>query len=175
MGKKKYTVLLDCGDTIVDEGTEIKDSRGATLEAELIPGAEKMVRGLVERGYTIALVADGYADTFRNALTQHNLYHLFSARAISEEVGVDKPDPRIFRVALDQLGIDKSDYGRVVMVGNNLERDIKGANLLGIKSIFLRWSPRRSKTPADQSEAPAYSIETPEELLSLMDRLEEAE
>ena len=166
-------MLLDCGDTIVDEGTEVKDSRGATLEADLIPGADRMVRGLVERGYTIALVADGYTDTFKNALTQHDLYHLFSAMAISEEVGVDKPDPRMFTVALEQLGIEEEDYGHVVMVGNNLERDIKGANLLGIKSIFLSWSPRRSKTPADPSEVPTYSIETPEALLGLMDRLEE--
>ena len=175
MGQKKYTVLLDCGDTIVDEGTEVKDYRGATLKAELIPGADRMIRGLVEKGYTLGLVADGYVDTFRNSLTQHDLYHLFSAIAISEEVGVDKPDPKIFRAALDQLGIDEADYGRVVMVGNNLERDIKGANLLGIRSVFLTWSPRRTKTPADPSEVPTYWIETPEALLGLMDRLEEEE
>jgi HAD superfamily hydrolase (TIGR01549 family) len=172
IGAPRYVVLLDSGDTIVDEATEIKDWRGATLRAELIPGAAEMLRGLARRGYRIALVADGPAATFRNVLTQHGLIHLFSAMAISEEVGVSKPDPRMFRTALDALGVPESDYGRVVMVGNHLGRDIKGANALGLVSVLLRWSPRRAKTPADASETPAHVIDTPLELLDLMDRLE---
>ena len=138
----KHTILLDCGDTIVDEATEEKDGRGATRRADLIPGASEMVRGLVHHGYTIALVADGLEDTFKNALSQHDLYHLFSAMSISELVGVSKPDPRMFETALGQLGIAPPDYKHVVMVGNNLERDIKGANRLGLISVFLSWSLR---------------------------------
>ncbi len=170
--RRIHTVLLDSGDTIVDEATEIKDERGATLRAELIPGAAEMVRALHERGYRIGLVADGPTDTFRNVLTQHGLADLFDAMAISEEVGVCKPDPRMFRTALDALGVPESGYGGVVMVGNHLGRDIKGANGLGLVSVHLRWSPRRSRVPADPGEAPAYTIETPLELLQLLDRLE---
>ena len=97
-----------------------------------------MVKGLVERGYTIALVADGPEATFKNALGQHGLYHYFAAKAISELVGVSKPDPKMFEYTLGKLGISRSEYGNVVMVGNNLERDIKGANRLGIISVFLK-------------------------------------
>lgn len=165
-------MLLDSGDTIVDEATEIKDGRGATLRAELIPGAAEMIHALRDRGYRIGLVADGPADTFRNVLTQHGLIDLFDAMAISEEVGVCKPDPRMFRTALDTLGVPESEYGGVVMVGNHLERDIRGANGLGLVSVHLRWSPRRSRVPADPSEAPAHTIDTPLELLPLLDRLE---
>ena len=168
----RYVVLLDCGDTIVDESTEIKDERGATLRAELVPGAAEMVRTLADRGYRVGLVADGFTDTFRNVLTQHGLFHLFAAMAISEEVGTSKPDPRMFRAALDAMGVAERDYRRVVMVGNHLARDIKGANDLGLVSVWLRWSPRRSKVPADQSEVPAHVIDSPLELLGLMDRLE---
>ncbi|MBI1924772.1 HAD-IA family hydrolase [Candidatus Poribacteria bacterium] len=165
-------ICLDSGDTLVDEGTEIKDETGTTLKAELIPGAAEMVRELKQRGYKIALVADGPAGTFRNVLTQHNLYHLFDAFAISGEVGVDKPDARMFIHALDQLGIREADYGRTVMVGNNLARDIKGANHLGLISVWLDWAPRRSKVPADESEIPQYTIKTPWDLLSVIDALE---
>lgn len=172
MQSPRYTILLDCGDTIVDENTEVKDERGATLRAELIPGADRMVKGLAERGHRLALVADGYTDTFRNALGQHGLYDYFEVRAISEEVGVSKPDPRMFTTALKAMRIGPSDYETVIMVGNNLGRDIKGANELGLISVFLRWSSRRSKTPADASEVPVHTIDTPEELLDLVDRLE---
>ncbi len=165
-------ICLDSGDTLVDEGTEIKDETGTTLKAELIPGAAEMVRELKRRGYKLALVADGPAGTFRNVLTQHNLYHLFDAFAISEEVGVDKPDARMFIHALDGLGIRKEDYGQTVMVGNNLARDIKGANNLGIISVWLDWAPRRSKVPADESEIPQHTIKTPRDLLSVINALE---
>ena len=171
-GRKILAVLLDSGDTLVDEATEVKDERGATLRAELIPGAADLMRALAARGYPIGLVADGFTDTFRNVFTQHGLIDLFAVMAISEEVGVKKPDPRMFRTALDALGIRAADYGRVVMVGNHLGRDIKGANGHGLVSVWLRWSPRRSKVPADASEAPAYTIDTPMELLGLLDRLE---
>jgi HAD superfamily hydrolase (TIGR01549 family) len=165
-------ICLDSGDTLVDEGTEIKDETGTTLEAELIPGAAKLVHELKRRGYQIALVADGPAGTFRNVFTQHNLYHLFDAFAISGEVGVTKPDAKMFITALNGLGIRREDYGSVVMVGNNLERDIKGANRLGIISVWLDWAPRRSKIPADESEVPKYTIKTPLELLSVIESLE---
>ncbi|MBT3272661.1 MAG: HAD-IA family hydrolase [Spirochaetales bacterium] len=172
MKKLKYTIFLDCGDTIVDEATEQKDARGTTLRAELIPGAAEMVHGLVSRGYTLGLVADGPEDTFINALGQHNLYHFFSVKSISEIVGVSKPDPRMFEDSLNKLGIEPDHYGDVVMVGNNLERDIKGANRLGLVSVFLNWSPRRSSVPADRDETPDHTIALPLELLDLMDRLE---
>jgi putative hydrolase of the HAD superfamily len=170
--RRIVAVLLDSGDTLVDEATEVKDERGATLRAELIPGAADMMHALAARGYPIGLVADGFTDTFHNVFSQHNLLRVFSVMAISEEVGVMKPDPLMFRTALDALGVREADYGRVVMVGNHLGRDIKGANGLGLVSVLQRWSPRRSKVPADSSEVPAHTIDAPMELLGLLDRLE---
>lgn len=167
-------VCLDCGDTLVDEGTEVKDAAGVSLRADLIPGAADMVQALKQRGYKLALVADGPGGTFQNLLTQHQLYHLFDAFAISGQLGVEKPHPRMFEHALEQLGIARTDYGRVVMVGNNLSRDIKGANALGLISIWLDWAPRRAKVPADESEVPRYTIKTPLELLGVIDALEGA-
>jgi len=165
-------ICFDCGDTLVDEGTEIKDEVGITLHADLIPGAAELMHELKHRGSSLALVADGPAGTFHNILSQHGLYDCFDAFAISEQVGVDKPDPRMFIHALDQLGIRREDYGRVVMVGNNLSRDIKGANALGLISVWLNWSPRRSKVPADASEVPQYTIQAPLDLLAVLEALE---
>ena len=165
-------VCLDCGDTLVDEATEIRNEQGVVQRAELIPGAADMVRALKRRGYKLALVADGPASTFYNILTAHQLLPLFDALAISEEVGVDKPDARMFVHALSRLGITPENYGRTVMVGNHLTRDIKGANQLGLISVWLDWSPRRAKIPAEATEIPRYTIKTPAELLPLLEVLE---
>ncbi|MBE0695379.1 MAG: HAD family hydrolase [Anaerolineaceae bacterium] len=172
MTQKLLAILLDCGDTIVDEGTEIKDPTGAVLEASLIPGAAEMVHGLKDRGYRLGLVADGPARTFHNILGHYQLLHLFDVLAISEQVGADKPDSRMFLHALNGLSIQPAAYGKVVMVGNNLERDIKGANQMGLLSVWLDWAPRRSKIPANPTEEPCYTIKNPRELFDLIPLIE---
>ena len=172
MAQHILAVCLDCGDTLVDEATEIKDEHEVTQTADLIPGAAQMVRDLKQRGYRLALVADGPTGTFHNVLTHYELFGLFDALAISQEVGVDKPDARMFRKALDALGIAEADYGRVVMVGNHLGRDIKGANALGLISVWINWSPRRHKIPLDDSEVPQHTILSPAELLPLLEQIE---
>lgn len=172
MKHKILAILFDSGDTIVDEGTEVKDPTGTTLVAELIPGAAETLIALKERGYRLALVADGPAGTFYNTLGPRGLLELFDALAISGLVGAEKPDARIFEHALNQLGISASTYDRVVMIGNNLSRDIKGANALGIISVWLDWAPRRPKIPLDASEQPCYTVKTPHDLLDLIGQLE---
>ena len=170
--RKILAVCLDCGDTLVDEGTEVKTDGDVSLRADLIPGADVLLHALKERGYPLALVADGPVATFSNNLGPYALYPLFDAYAISETVGVLKPDAAIFHNALQQLDIAPQDYGNVVMVGNHLGRDIKGANDLGIISVWLDWSPRRAKIPAEPSEVPDYTIKEPMELLQVLEQLE---
>lgn len=165
-------ICLDSGDTLVDEGTEVKDAAEVVLRAELIPGAAALVPALKARGYPLALVADGPVGSFQNILTQHQLKQYFDVFAISGAVGVEKPAARMFHHALAQLGIPPADYGRVVMVGNNLERDIAGANALGIISVWLDWAPRRAKIPANALQVPTYTIRNPLELLAVLDQLE---
>jgi HAD superfamily hydrolase (TIGR01549 family) len=172
MAQHILAICFDCGDTLVDEGTEIKDEHEVTQRAELIPGASETVRALKRRGYRLALVADGPTGTFRNVLPAHGLWDLFDAFAISDEVGVEKPAAPMFHHALHQLRIAPTEYGRVLMVGNNLARDVKGANDLGMISVWLDWAPRRPKVPADASEVPHYTIREPMQLLALVDELE---
>jgi putative hydrolase of the HAD superfamily len=172
MSHHLLAICFDFGDTLADETTEVKDETNTTLRAELIPGAAELVRALKARGYRLALVADGRPNTYTNVLTQHGLYALFDAFAISEQVGVEKPDPRIFVHALTALGIKPEDYGRAIMVGNYLERDIKGANKLGMISVWLDWAPRRPKVAADPSEEPRYTIKQPLDLLPILEQLE---
>lgn len=170
---KILAVLLDCGDTLVDESTQVWSESKIALSADLIPGAGELVQELNRRGYPLGLVADGPTGTFRNILNQHGLFDLFNVRAISEEVGVEKPDPAMFLTALGALGIQPQDYGQVVMLGNHLARDIRGANALGLISVWLDWAPRRPKIPADKAEEPHHTIRFPLELIELIDQLEQ--
>lgn len=166
-------ILLDCGDTLVDERTEIKEPGSeVVLRGDLIPGAAEMMRALKDAGHKLVLVADGPRQTFVNLLSQHGLWDLFDAHVISGDVGVLKPDARMFDAALEAAGLARADAWRCVMVGNNLSRDIKGANQLGITSVFMAWSSLRPHAPADAGEVPDYRISAPAELPALLERLE---
>lgn len=170
--ERRVILFTDIGDTIIDEGTEIRDVPGGVVKrAECLPGAREVMLSLYEQGYTIAMVADGLVESFHNTMTQHGLDHIFAAKAISEAVGAEKPDARIFQSAMDQLGLTDADKDRIVMIGNRTTRDVAGANAFGLKSILLRWSPRyRDEWDAAK---PDYAIDRPEELPELLRRIED--
>ena len=166
-------IFLDCGDTLIDERTEEKlPGSEVVIRADLIPGAKQMMDDLKAAGHKLILVADGPRQTFVNMLTHHGLWDHFDAHIISEDVGCHKPDARMFDAALAAAGLTRADAGRTVMIGNNLSRDINGANALGINSVFMAWSSLRSHEPADASEMPDYRIGAPSEFMALLDRLE---
>jgi FMN phosphatase YigB (HAD superfamily) len=168
LNHRVVALLFDLGDTLMVEESEVKDAEGTTLRADLIPGVAEALHWLKDRGYGLALVADSRPNTPANVLRQHGLYHLFDCLAISEVVGAEKPDSRLFRAALESLDIPESDYGRVAMVGNNLERDIVGANHLGLISILFHWNDRRRSQPLTAEEEPQYRVSSAQELISLV-------
>ena len=57
------------------------------------------------------------------------------------------------------------------MVGNNLERDIAGANRLGLISVFFHWNERRRTQPLTADEMPRYTVTSAQELVELVARL----
>jgi putative hydrolase of the HAD superfamily len=166
-------IFLDCGDTLVDEGTEIKrPGSDVVLTADLIDGARATLAALRAAGHKLILVADGPRETFSNILGQHGLWDQFDAHVISEDVGELKPSARMFDTALLQAGLTRVDVRHVVMVGNNLERDIAGANGVGIASVFFSWSDRRSRVPAAPLQTPDYVITALAQLPDLLESIE---
>lgn len=169
---KELVVFIDSGDTLVDESTEIRDADGTVLEAELFEGAAETLLQLYESGYVIALVADGTKASFENIFNGKRLNHCFHTRAISAEVGCEKPSEKMFRYAMEALGLTDSDKNRVVMIGNNLKRDIAGANRAGIISILAGYSPRYDMRPKTEDEIPDYVVATPAQLIGLLETLD---
>jgi len=173
MMTKQLIIFLDSGDTIIDESTEVRDEHEVVLTANVIPGADTMVKELHAQGFTLAIVADGLAQSFKNILTQNGIYDCFTSFTYSEQVRIYKPSPRMFKAAIGSLDLTDEDASRIIMVGNNLSRDVKGANQLGITSVHLSWTPRYPKDPTDELEIPDYTIGTPMELVELAERLNE--
>lgn len=168
-------VFLDCGDTLVDEGTEQKDPVTEIVQqADLVAGASDLLGNLEANGYRLALVADGPRKTFENVLGHHRLWPHFEVHITSGDIGELKPSPAMFQAAMDDLGLSPDHAAKVVMVGNNLERDIAGANAFGLISIFFDWSDRRRCVPDSELETPDHTIGSLQELPVLLDSIESA-
>ena len=173
MKNKQLIIFTDSGDTIIDEATQVFDDRGIVLEADFIPGAGEILQQLHEEGYSIALVADGEWESFQNVYRKNGLGYCFDAWVVSEVVGQQKPAPIMFETAFEKLHLTEADRGRVVMIGNNLKKDIAGANRMGLISVWLDWSPRYFHTEEQPDWHPDYTIHSPRELPALLERLNE--
>ena len=170
--KKRLIIFTDIGDTIIDESTEVRNAEDIVIHADCIPGAKETYLRLHEMGYTIVMVADGLTQSFRNTMKENGLSHIFAAWIISEEVGEDKPSPKMFAAAMEKMRLTEADKSRILMIGNNVKRDIRGANRFGLTSVLLDWSKRRpfdEELPEDHAD---WRIHTPKELFSLAERLE---
>ena len=163
-----WAVLFDLGDTLMVEESEEKDAEDTTLRAELFPGAADLVWSLKRAATLVGLVADTRPGTARNVLRQHGLEDAFDVQAISEAVGAEKPDPRMFRHALAGLGLRASETGHVAMVGNRLDRDVRGANGLGLISVWIRQTDRYPAHPAGDGDRPRHTVTSHAELRELL-------
>ena len=73
--------------------------------------------------------------------------------------------------AMEALKLTDEDRSRIVMIGNNLRKDIAGANRQGMISVWLSWSPRYFQTVEEPDWQPDYTVATPAELIPLLHRL----
>ena len=79
-------------------------------------------------------VVSNFSGNLEPCLTELGIRQLFEALADSTLVGAEKPDPFIFRAALDELKVGpKATW----MVGDNPEADIRPAQALGMRTIWL--------------------------------------
>lgn len=170
MTTKPIAIYIDSGDTLVDESTQVYERADSPIvtRAELVPGARELVHFVKSQGYLLAMVCDGYRQSFINIYTHLGLLDEFDALVDSETVRAEKPNAAMFRAAGRALGIAPADHGRCIMIGNNLERDVAGANRVGIRSVHYRWSPRYPHKPKSTDEQPDYVVERLEEVIELL-------
>lgn len=112
------------------------------------PEVDELLRKLSDN-YKIGIVTNGVPDLQKDKLDGCGLRHWVSGTVISGECNVGKPDKRIFEFICQQLGVAPSEC---VMVGDNPERDIAGANNAGMKSV---WIERGLKLRDPQHDASA--------------------
>ena len=116
---------------LADAYAEMREGR-----AHPFPGAIDTIQYFRSQGVRLGLVTNGGSEMQRGKLKRFGLEPYFDCILIEGEFGAGKPDERVFCHMLEQLGVAASDTW---MVGDNLQRDISGAQALGLITIWVDW------------------------------------
>jgi putative hydrolase of the HAD superfamily len=107
-------------------------------EASLVlyPHVRVTLIALMKRGIRLAVVSDAPRKEAWLRLCYLQLHHMFDFVSTFEDAGERKPSPVPFQRALDYFGVAPEE---AMMVGDWPERDISGADQLGIRTVFARY------------------------------------
>lgn len=113
-------------------------------------GLESLFKRLISEDIQVGIITNGTVDTQYKKVRELGLDHYIQKEFIfiSEQLGIAKPDKRIFSHALQVLGADKA---KPLFVGDSWEHDVAGAIESGWDAIYLN---SRSKPPTTDSVKP---------------------
>ncbi|HMO34059.1 MAG TPA: YjjG family noncanonical pyrimidine nucleotidase [Lacibacter sp.] len=100
----------------------------------LFPYTHEILQHLKEKGYVLHLITNGFEKTQWRKLTNSNLGHYFEEVITSEGSNSVKPNREIFEYALRVTGAVLPES---IMIGDNLDADIKGALQAGMDAVFV--------------------------------------
>ena len=121
----------------------------------VVRGTYELLDRLSSDGYRLGVITNNLEQEQHAKLKRLGIYDHFEMLAISEEVGVPKPDPHIFNVALERMQLAVDD---VMMVGDSLTSDIAGALGVGMRCV---WIDRHGKG-ADAAPSGVSAVISPD-------------
>jgi len=136
---------------------------GYMVNRRALDGAAALLTALRSHA-RIVIVTNNLLDEQQDKLEYCGLAPLVDALVASGEVGVSKPDPAIFRIALDRAGVAASE---AVMVGDSWTSDVVGARGAGIRAVW--FNPERAPKPADAAAVmEIHALAPPDEIVPLL-------
>ena len=134
---------------------------GLSESCFVLPRSLGVLQALRRRRVPTAIVTNGFSVVQRRRLALSGLAPYLDAVVISEEAGVQKPDPALVELALSGLGC--KEKSQAVLVGDSLSSDMAAARNAGIAGVW--YNPRRQERPKG---APFYEITDLNTLLTLI-------
>jgi putative hydrolase of the HAD superfamily len=123
------------------ENVELAKTLGAdflhrtTMQTNLVDGAIELLDYLKAKKHTLSIISNGFVEVQYTKLRRSGLLPYFTNVFLSEEVGYQKPDIRFFQAVLTRLNAIPSEC---LVVGDNFQTDIKGAQNANIRAVFFR-------------------------------------
>ena len=127
------------------------------LTLDTFPDVQSVLKQLKAAGLKTAILSNGTPTMLDSAVKNARIDSLLDAVLSVEEVGVYKPDPRVYQLAVDQLGIPASQ----ISFQSSNAWDAYAASSFGMKVVWCnRYRQRKERLPRN----PDHEIETLAEL-----------
>lgn len=104
-------------------------------ERTLVDGARDLLSRLRGAGLTVGVLSNGFADVQHRKIASAGIGPLIDLTVLSDDIGVNKPDVRIYRHAMESAG--NPDPATHLMIGDNPATDIEGAIAAGWHAILF--------------------------------------
>ncbi|MAQ72515.1 MAG: hypothetical protein CMG20_02990 [Candidatus Marinimicrobia bacterium] len=140
-------------------------AKEANLKA--YPNVQKTLNHLLKSGIKLAIVSDAPSREAWMRIYYLNLHHSFDTVITFDDSGEKKPSPAPFKLALEKLDLSKDE---VLMVGDWPERDMVGANSMGIKTIFAKYGDSFGV----KNSGANWDIEDISEVVNIIDEINNA-
>ncbi len=101
-------------------------------------GAKELLEELSGK-YLIGVLTNGFTEVQYRKLRSTGLHRYIQRMVISDEIGIQKPDPRLFRYAEQATGATSKN---IVMIGDNPANDIQGALDAGWRALYFDWKSK---------------------------------
>ncbi len=108
----------------------------------LFPDSLPILNLLKERGVPLGVVSN-YGTQLLDLLPKLEIFDYFEFIIVSAIVGVTKPHPKIFRMAIEEAGVPVE---QLLYVGDNVTDDVGGANNMGIDAVLINRPGREPST-----------------------------
>jgi 2-haloacid dehalogenase len=127
------------------------------------PEVPEVIRSLRQSGFATAILSNGSPDMLASAVTSAGLADALDAVLSVDEVRTFKPDPRVYQLALDRLGVPAA---RIAFMSSNAW-DAHAAAAFGMQVV---WCNRYGQRPERLPGTPAHEIRSLSELPALLQR-----
>jgi putative hydrolase of the HAD superfamily len=136
-------------------------------ELRPFPGVPELMSDLSRKGLRLGVITHGLAVKQAEKLVRLKLLECMDPGAIfiSDEIGINKPNPKLYKFALNALGLPARE---VMYVGDNIENDVVPPKSLGMITVWARLSGRHASREQAPGAAPDHVIESFEGLRSLL-------
>lgn len=124
----------------------------------LFPECIPTLRAVKEAGLVVGLISN-FEEWLEGMLIEMEIAHLFDLMVISGKEGIEKPDPAIFRLALERSGVAAEN---AVYVGDHPTLDVEAARSVGMEAVLIDRKGHHPKFGGDR-------IDTLDGILSLLD------
>ncbi len=132
--------------------------RISPTKTKLFPQALEVVESLSKK-YHLHIITNGFSEVQFVKVKNSGLAPFFDTIITSEMAGVQKPNAKIFHYSLEKTGAKRINS---IMIGDDLEADILGAQKVGIDQIYVNFDNKSHK------ESPLHEVNSLAAILEIL-------